>query len=772
MKRKMKLTRKLSVTATSIIGIMNILMSIATAQQLTHECLYIGNDYPSTDHINVPHNVADLFVASDGTAFTNVGWEESGSNVSIINSDGTMTSRCWVGNRGGGNAVTANSDYIYFAGNNHRTGNQGVDRRDRSDPNNTNLNVHVDCGDRVYGLAVNSTRVYASVKSLNTIKVYDLSLHGKSAENISVTSPEDLYFDGEGTLWVLQPSTNNVLRYDVSSKSKVDEISLASGIVPTDIAIYGTKLYVTDVGADYNVKIYKDITTSPAYDGTFGNTGGIYSGTRGEYAAKKLDNPHGIGFDSTGNMYIANRPGHEGSSLFQKYNSSGNLLWDLKCLIWIEAVSPDPRNENVWYGSEEIMEFDFSTGDWSYIASTIDEFTYPDDPRGGHPGATWLRMLSNQLFMFVGVMNGTEIDIFRYDGYIAVPAGYVTESEIWYDSDGDGHIDTGEKTSQSTGTTRGFYVDSNGDIWQASQTDGIFKYPLQRIDANGVPEYNLTSRVEYGMPSHFNELRRIKFYPEQNNLMVLSGFNSTYPKLTGWHFKRAGRIFSGFENWSGTFSTPDWEIVPPLDDAPRAGDGNIQGMEVLDGYVFLAPCGNEGNISYSRGHLMVYKTDGTDVGYMEPTAEMGTIGWLDITEPITVSKLSNGEYLIAIEDDWRSKNLFYKWCPNDNCSPVVSQTPYQGANRANPSPAFSFHFRNGKLTIHFSERVNDEIEIIILDACGKQVRKLNRPVSGKSGAWDLRDNRNSPVPSGMYFIQAGDGAYNDQPGHKKCLMIW
>jgi hypothetical protein len=38
-----------------------------------------------------------------------------------------------VGNHGGGRAVTANSRYVYFAGNKHRTGEQGIDRRPRAD---------------------------------------------------------------------------------------------------------------------------------------------------------------------------------------------------------------------------------------------------------------------------------------------------------------------------------------------------------------------------------------------------------------------------------------------------------------------------------------------------------------------------------------------------------------------------------------------------------------------------------------------------------------
>ena len=48
---------------------------------------------------------------------------------------------------------------------------------------------------------------------------------------------------------------------------------------------------------------------------------------------------------------------------------------------------------------------------------------------------------------------------------------------------------------------------------------------------------------------------------------------------------------------------------------------------------------------------------------MEPGAEIGRVGLQDIRECLTAHRLSNGRYLVFLEDDWKAKVLMYRWFP-------------------------------------------------------------------------------------------------------------
>ena len=48
----------------------------------------------------------------------------------------------------------------------------------------------------------------------------------------------------------------------------------------------------------------------------------------------------------------------------------------------------------------------------------------------------------------------------------------------------------------------------------------------------------------------------------------------------------------------------------------------------------------------------------------EQNPEQGWIrGWLDTVQPISAFRRSNGEYVILIEDDYKSKVVMYRWRP-------------------------------------------------------------------------------------------------------------
>jgi len=48
---------------------------------------------------------------------------------------------------------------------------------------------------------------------------------------------------------------------------------------------------------------------------------------------------------------------------------------------------------------------------------------------------------------------------------------------------------------------------------------------------------------------------------------------------------------------------------------------------------------------------------------MEPSAAIGEIGLQDLRECVRARRRADGELLVFLEEDWKSKVLMYRWKP-------------------------------------------------------------------------------------------------------------
>ena len=660
-------------------------------KKMDYKSSWLGNSLPGSDGW-VLQAVDDIYVTPDGTVYTNVPWDEHGGNVMAFK-DGQFVSEARVGNHGGGHTITANSNYIFFAGNKHRTGDQGIDRRDISNIFDKSKNIHVDCG-TVYGIVATDDRVYASVQEENKIKVFDTNLNYISEWNLE--NPGELAIDEQGTIWIIQKELNKISRYDLQGKKLPQEIILNSQIIPTDICVDNKgRLLLADAGVNQQIHLFKNIDTQPIIDDRLGINCGVFSGDNpGEKQPLKFYNPTGIGVDNKGNIYIGNKSdvNNNGATLLQSYSPDGDLLWEVSASLWIDCVDADPENENILYGGGEkfIMDYSKPIGkEATLTAFTANPFVFPDDSRIGYHGhgggyqrgATWMRSVKGNKIMFLTSMNGLPISIYRFEpseyGEIAIPCGRVSGSEIWIDQNGNGQEESGEFEKQNIGNGMGGWVDSEGTIWHCDE-DGFDRMYLQKINRYGVPVYSGNATQSFPLPDPFTELRRIRHYPERDNMLILNGFTDEYPDISH-HWKRSGKVFHRYNNWSPNNWELVWEFVPPFEDRQTGnfGDGNVQGIAVVDNYLFLAPNGSSEKLGVARGHVDVYDLNTTEkIGWMEPGPHIQegdpnegphNVGIMDINDGLNVIKRSNGEYLVFFEDDWNTKNLMYRWCPSGDC---------------------------------------------------------------------------------------------------------
>lgn len=653
--------------------------------RLEYTTSWLGNSLPGADGW-VLQSIEDIYVTPAGMVYTNVPWDEHGGNVMAFK-DERFLAEARVGNRGGGSTITANDTYIFFGGNRHRKGSPGIDRRDRADIFDKSKNVHVDCG-TVHGIVTTGDRVFASVPEEDKIKVFDLAL--RPVTEWAVKDPSELAIDHQEKIWVIQRSLQQVTRYDQKGNQLAQTISLGQNVVPTDICQDNQgRLLIADEGVGQQIHVYTNIDDIPEPDGRIGIAGGVFAGpVSGKKGTMRFFWPRGIGCDSVGNLYVANRSdvNNNCATCIQCYSSEGELQWEVSASLWIDCVDVDPENPNVLYGSGEkfVMDYSADLGKEATLAAyTANPFAFPDDPRiGGHGehsqrGATWMRSVQGAKLMYLTSMSGLPICIYRFQpekyGEIGVPCGFVDGTEIWTDLNGDGHRQDNEVEPINIGNGMGAWVDSQGTIWHCDR-GGFERLVMQKINTFGVPVYRAAVVESFPLPEPFTELRRIRFYPERDNMLILNGFTKECRNISH-HGKRAGKVFRRFDNWAPDRWRLTWEFVPPFEDRTTGnfGDGNIQALAIAGDYLFLAPNGCSDAMGINRGHIDVYDLDSTErIGWMEPDAwiqsgnpngQEHNVGILDINDGMNVIRRSNGEYLIFWEDDMNSKNLMYRWRP-------------------------------------------------------------------------------------------------------------
>ena len=147
----------------------------------------------------------------------------------------------------------------------------------------------------------------------------------------------------------------------------------------------------------------------------------------------------------------------------------------------------------------------------TWVCYSLDRHKYPEDPRGltyvkqqGEHGLTSPQIvyLEGKRFQYTGGMFASNfINIFRYEGEMAVPSGVIMQWDgglyrtsltwppdrpkgpfLWRDKNGDGHYQADEYAANTDRIKPGpFYVDEKGNIWMAYGFPGCSQ-SMQALD--------------------------------------------------------------------------------------------------------------------------------------------------------------------------------------------------------------------------------------------------------------------------------------------------
>ncbi|MEH2401774.1 hypothetical protein [Nostoc sp.] len=697
----------LSLTAGVIVTTIGITTdwAITGTPTLTYKTSWIGNTFGS-GNLRVQNNIEAMYVAPDGTVYTNSHWDEAGMEAAIYK-DGKVIGAIgdthgW--SRGGGKAVTVNSKYIYIAMTQGSRGKTDEDyppegttwhcvrRYDLSGkpapfPNGRGWDKSMlitSTKNEVTGLATGESELYVSDFAANQIRVYNIDTM-KELRSFTVANPGAITIDPQKNLWIIQSKNGSnpakILHYSQTGKQLPQQI--ADIVEPTAIAIdHQGKLLVAENGPRQQMLIY-DIKDQPVQVGSFGSKGGIYAGVAGEVRDLKLYGLTGVGTDTSGNIYINSDGFNKSGTDLRKFSPSGKLIWRSLGLIFVDNADADPKTDGVDLFTKQehyLMDYSKPAGkQWTYKAYTLNGFKYPQDPRlHTSPDGTFVRRIQGKPFLYLTDMYSSFLQIYRFnpatDGKIAIPAGMFVGTNsadkpfltgnwpphqpekgewIWRDRNGNGKFEKNEyDTSKDYPYIGGWWVDSKGDVWKALRTqDGIRHYPLQGIDAKGNPIYKYSLMQKQTTPKIFNDLRRIEYFPETDT-MYLSGFTVDHPAF-GDDTGVVGSEIARFDNWSQGNRTPRWRIVIPYDTTGKH-EVSTAAMSVAGDHVFAV------TVKTAEVHVYNAKT-GVQVQQLKPGPEVGSeSGWIDIPYGIRAFRRSNGEYLVFVEENWKGKVIMYR----------------------------------------------------------------------------------------------------------------
>ena len=308
---------------------------------------------------------------------------------------------------------------------------------------------------------------------------------------------------------------------------------------------------------------------------------------------------------------------------------------------------------------------------------SLDRHKYPNDPRGlmfvkqqGEHGLTSPQVvyLQGKRFLFVGGMFASNfINIFRYEGEMAMPSGLIMQWEnnlfntdlkwpprrpqpqstfLWRDLNGDGDYQTGEYAPNTPLVKPGpFWVDKKGNIWMAY---GFFRYDFQGLDGKGNPIYSAAKTTKMEPPRGMKSVARVWYDSDSDTLVAAEEGVNEEGKPDMRHI---GRIFVCRKYLAGNREAISFQSGAGKEASTITAAGD---------YVFSGGWKERGRVYVNR------ISDGAPVGVFDPGATVGEVentGWIDVLTGITAHRKKDGEYMVFVEENYKAKSILYRWKP-------------------------------------------------------------------------------------------------------------
>ncbi|KVT11343.1 SMP-30/gluconolactonase/LRE family protein [Burkholderia ubonensis] len=624
------------------------LAAIVSAVHAQYSTDWIANTF-GTIAAHVGNGARSMWVAPEGVIYTSSRWDENAGGVAMYqNGQGIGTIGLHDEFQGG--AITGNASSLFVAlGYNRTFGSGSVGRYNRS-TNTRDLRIPVSVwtgvqyADVITGLATAGTLLYVSDFYGNRVRVF--TTNGVWQRDINVTGPGALALDAAGNLWVARKSAGVVVQYSPAG-TLMNTIQMGAASRPSALYFDASTglLMVGDEGPDMNIKSY-GLVGIPAQVGTFGVQGGYLdttSGIKGQVGDKRFTRVAGIGKDAAGNLYVLNNAwgggwdlGRNGSTDLHAYSPAGALQWKLQALNFEAIAAPDPATDGAFFYSGANIYTGTAGG--TFVANTIDPFTYPRDPRldirdyqrGQHFGQL-VTVGGNRILVASG-QNPANFNFYYFNaasGYIAIPAGSLP----------------GKPFNTTLQVTAGFAIDGNGDVWAGlNGTNAITHYLMTGFDATGKPSWGKPTTIP--VPATVAPVTRIVYQSDSDTMILAQGLAGN------WDWTAMNGYIEVYHGWkAGNTSAPNPVITLT---SPNPKSIAAAGRYLFVGYVHTVP--NIDVFDLNTGSLVATLTNSNP-------AAMDVGNDVDSMYGIRAYLRSSGEYVITKDNYNGSSIVVYRWLP-------------------------------------------------------------------------------------------------------------
>ncbi|MET3218911.1 UNVERIFIED_ORG: hypothetical protein ABIC48_006716 [Burkholderia territorii] len=633
----------------ALLGMCMAMLAAASHAQAQYSTDWLANTY-GTLASHVGNGARSMWVAPEGVIYTASRWDENAGGVAIYQ-NGQPLGTIGIHDEFQGGAITGNSTSLFVAlGYNRTFGSGSVGRYNRS-TNQRDLRIPVSTwtgiqyADVITGLATGGNLLYVSDFYGNRVRVY--TTDGAWQRDIGVTGPGALALDAAGNLWVARKSAGVVAQFSATGAA-MNTLQMAAGARPASLYFDASmgRLMVGDEGPDMNIKVYGGLPGMPVQVGTFGVQGGYLdttTGIKGQVGDKRFTRVAALGKDAAGNLYVLNNAwgggwdlGRNGSTDLHAYSPVGTLQWKLQALNFEGIAAPDPATDGALFFSGNNVYTGTAGG--TFVANTVDPFTYPKDPRldmndyqrGQHFGQL-VTVGGNRILVASG-QNPGNFNFYYFTpatGYIAIPAGSLP----------------GKPFNTTLQVTAGFDIDGNGDVWAGlNGSNVITRYPMTGFDATGKPSWG--KPVTTAVPSSVAPVTRILYQADSDTMILAQGLagNWDWTAMNG-HIE----VYRGWKN--GNTSTPN-----PVINLTSANPKSIAaaGHYLFVGYVHTVP--NIDVFDLNTGALVTTLTNSN-------ASAMDVGNDVDSMYGVQAYLRSTGEYVITKDNYNGSSIVVYRWRP-------------------------------------------------------------------------------------------------------------
>jgi hypothetical protein len=614
----------------------------------TVQCSWIGNTFegagPNGEGRWIQNGIDEIEVTPDGTVIAAVEWDEAGRCIGLYRDGDTHRKLLQQFNGKGGHkawgwgtatqAIAASGDSIFAV---NTEGDLMRFRWKPGDLESARFEGQVQAT-KARGLVARGESLVL-ITQTGEVQLRKTSDLGQTS-SFKLAGAADAAVAADGSLWIL--AGKEILHFSPEGKALPEKIIDAAN--PTSVAFdRKERLIVCDNGPRQQVLFY-DLKPAPKRAATFGQEGGLRAGMPGEALPDKLFMLRGAGMDKDGNLYVGmGLGGPNGNAVIRSFSPDGRLRWEVASHFFVDCADFDPTSDGLEvYSTDEIFVLDLARPpgkQWKLKSMTLDAVRYPDDvrltDRGGSACTAILRRLEGRRVMYtIGQMSGG-FHIWAFES---------EKSDI-------------ARCTGSTGKNDGWAweVDSAGGIWRGDAPNRTVRYyPFQGFTAEGAPKYDWEKPVTSPQPAPFTEVARVSYVPASDTLYV--GGYTQDRKAKSWGC--IGSVLTRYDGWLKGERKERWSVPLPVDDEQL----HPKSIAIAGDYLFTVQVkslkGKPAVVSVFRAE------DGRFVGTLVPGAEVGgNSGWVDQSHGLRAFKRKNGEYLVLVEEDWRGKNLLYRWTP-------------------------------------------------------------------------------------------------------------